>query len=274
MINNDVKEALAQFCDTIAKLRDKEFGCPWMLSQTHSTLMPYLVEEAYEVCHALALQQPTELCQELGDILLQVVLHAQLGSEQGTFSLVDIINAIDEKMKRRHPHVFAKDKSSIQLSLEAIEKQWEQIKNTEEKNTTKSSYFNKTHKVFPATKQAYKIGKLARKINFDWAHPDQVFEQLESEWHEVKEAWTKNKTSQLEDLVDELGDLYFSLAQFCRHLDLDPELVAAKGNQKFLDRFAIIEKIAKEKGVELRELSQEELENLWHAAKQSQAKQK
>lgn len=270
-MNKDEKATTAaaflNFCATIARLRDPLTGCPWDLKQTHETLRKYMLEEAYEAIEVMTKTAPTEqLCEELGDVLLQVVLNAQLANEQAHFSILDVIQHIDLKMKRRHPHVFATDyKRSLESS--ELERQWQEIKHLEQKESlvdTSSLFANVTKTTFPATTRATRIGQRSREIDFDWATVQEVQSQLKEELDEVSEVLA---IGNIDDVSNELGDLYFTLAQLCRHLNLDAEVIAESGNHKFLKRFSLVEDLARNDGLDLLKLSNEKKNELWARAK-------
>ncbi len=270
--------AAAVFSDlvkTIAALRHPETGCPWDLKQTHKSLRKFMIEEAYEAAEVMDSDDYEGLIGELGDVLLQVVLNAQLLSDAGKGDIIKVIETLSEKMKRRHPHVFTEQDRN--LTQKELHRQWNAIKAQEKAKSNieanvKSSVFVEAEKVrFPAGVQAAKIGKIASSIGFDWANPMEVLAQVQSELDELKSELTAKKTKK-ENVELELGDLYFSLAQLSRHLGHDPEVVASKGNQKFLKRFAKVEMLAENKGLIIEELGQERLEKLWTEAKQIEVK--
>lgn len=264
---NKAAEAFADLCKTIAALRHPETGCPWDIKQSHETLQPYMLEEAYEAVQVMKADGKQELCDELGDVLLQVVLNAQVASDDGRFDIVDVVKNIDQKMIRRHPHVF-KDDESNKISIDQLHSQWQKIKDEEKSSGQKppeeNNYFVKkeVYKVRPSTSQAVKIGKLAKKIGFDWRQTDEVWQVLKSEVDEVEQELKKDPQDKTR-IAEELGDLYFCLAQLCRHLDLDAEIVSQQGNEKFLNRFQKLEKIAQEKSISVEEASTDTLEGLW-----------
>ncbi len=250
-------QAFADFMRTIAALRHPTTGCPWDREQNHRTLRRYMLEEAYEAADAMSAGDPRAICDELGDVLLQVVLNAQIASDEETFTLEDVIRGIDEKMVRRHPHVFG-----------GAAGKWEEIKAAEKKALPPKAAgtFAEAEKKSPASAQAVKIGKIAKTIKFDWDHPTEVLAQLKSELVEL-EAEFARKEFDAAKTAAELGDVYFSLAQLCRHLDLDPETVAMDGNKKFLRRFEKLEGIAGAKGKVVAAMARDELEALWAEAK-------
>lgn len=262
----EVKTSFLNFVETIARLRDPKDGCPWDLEQDHQSLRKYMVEEAYEAAQAMAEGDVAEIVGELGDVLLQVVLNAQVGRDEGQFNIVDVIDGINEKMIRRHPHVFGDLENNI--SKEQVKENWEVIK-SQEKGQKPKGYFSAAMSKFPATTQAEKIGKLSKKIAFDWSSAKGVLDKLNSEVDELNEAF-KGPAFQggdSSDVLDELGDCFFTLAQLCRHLDQDAEMIALRGNRKFLNRFALVEERVLSEGKSLKELNAAELENYWLEAK-------
>jgi MazG family protein len=269
----DVQGALSAFSKLIgiiADLRDPVTGCPWDLKQNHDTLRRYMIEEAYEAAEAMAAGDPGKLAEELGDVLLQVVLNAQIAFDSGAFTLTDVIDSISQKMLRRHPHVFGTSAEKKERELSQISDRWAEIKKVENGNSEKNgSVFgeSKIEKSHPATRQACEIGKVAKTINFDWANPDEVFEKLLSEVSELQEAWKNSGGKAVGAVIEEVGDVYFTLAQFCRHLNHDPEVVAWDGNRKFLARFAKVEDLAANKGISVRKCDQQTLDRLWIEAK-------
>jgi MazG family protein len=216
-------------------------------------------------------------------VLLQVVLNSQLAVDDGRFDVADVIHAINSKMRRRHPHVFGSVEEKRSRDKGEIRATWERIKTIEKSSETHLGVF-KDHSAYPATIQALKIGKTARKINFDWEGPAPVFEKLLSEIEELKSEFKKSNLSKKTKngldakslqpspaLISEIGDVYFTLGQLCRHLDIDPEVTALGGNRKFLDRFAVLEKIARERKIDIKIAPQSTLEDLWQAAKRKSA---
>lgn len=266
-------EAFQKFCETIARLRHPVDGCPWDLQQNHESLRRYMIEEAYEAARVMAGadkndHESRELCEELGDVLLQVVLNAQVAADRKSFKVEDVIRSIDEKMRRRHPHVFGSEAQRQERQMDSIKSNWEVIKADEKKSKSGVSDsgegFFSGIKGYPSTIEAYEIGKRAAKIKFDWNSPAEVLAKLLSEVEELKEEWEKGDRSAL---LAELGDIYFSLAQFSRHIGVDPEVIALDGNRKFLDRFSKVEALAKKRGIKIPDADQSTLEALWDEAK-------
>ena len=242
-------QIFAEFCHTISRLRDPDTGCPWDLKQTHRTLRQYMIEEAYEAAAEMEGEATPELCDELGDVLLQVVLNAQLASEAGAFSIFDVVKMINDKMIRRHPHVF--DPEGTDRDEASIKRNWERIKEEEKRQEKTKSYFSKSEKVQPSLSKANSIGKQAAKIAFDWSQPEQVIDKLLSEIDELKQAIGTSDARRTSRIEDELGDVIFTVAQLARHLGVDPETAAHHGNEKFLQRFKKLEELAAASGVDV-----------------------
>lgn len=265
-----VAQAMQDFCRTIATLRDPRLGCPWDLKQDHVSLRRYMIEEAYEAADAMTGDDAPALRDELGDVLLQVVLNSQVARDHGRFSLLEVIQAIDAKMRRRHPHVFGNEAERLARSSTEISHKWQAVKAAEKLAQTQKSegLFSDLSPRHPASLEAVAIGKVAAKIKFDWADAAPVFEQVRAEVAEL------DAEMQLRDpcrLADEIGDIYFSLAQLCRHLHLDPEVVALDANRKFLRRAAAMEELAKKRGMRLDALTSVQLEDLWREVKSLEA---
>lgn len=269
----DVKQAFGELCETIAALRDPQTGCPWDLEQTHASLRKYMIEEAYEATDVMDPVDYKKLKEELGDVLLQVVLNAQLATDAAQFSILEVTTGLDSKMRRRHPHVFGQtDNPESKTSREKsdIKAKWDEVKALEKSQTPQdhsAGVFDqlKSGKLNPASRLAVEIGKLAKKISFDWSDPLEVFSQLESEVQELKEEL--RKTANKEKIAAEMGDLIFCVSQLCRHLDLDPEVCAVDGNKKFLRRFESLEQLAKQRKIDVQTAGTGLLESLWKEAK-------
>jgi MazG family protein len=270
----DIKLAFGALCETIAALRDPKSGCPWDLEQTHASLRKYMIEEAYEATDVMEPVNYKKLQEELGDVLLQVVLNAQLAKDAKEFSILEVVKDLDSKMRRRHPHVFGEDgnpSSKTSREKSDIKAKWDEVKAQEKQKAPETSGAKgvfeplSAGKITPASRLAVEIGKLAKKINFDWKDPLEVFSQLESEVLELKEEITKKSCK--EQIAAEMGDVIFCVSQLCRHLDLDPEVCALDGNTKFLRRFKSLESLALAKGLDVKTVGTEQLEALWKEAK-------
>jgi MazG family protein len=266
-----VTAAFADFCRTVAALRDKAGGCPWDLEQDHRTLRRYMLEEAYEACDAMGGDDSKAICDELGDVLLQVVLNAQIAHDDGRFSIADVARGIDAKMRRRHPHVFGTEDEKARRSRDAIRTKWDQVKAAERGRdaAAPAGFFAEATGKHPASQQALKIGKLAAKIRFDWDDAQEVFAQVRSEIDEVAAELSRPAREEAK-LAEEIGDVYFSLAQLCRHLSLEPETLALDANQKFLRRFAALESTAARDGIDIQKASRATLEELWVRVKKAE----
>ena len=270
----DTQQAFGALCETIAALRHPVTGCPWDLEQTHSSLRKYMIEEAYEAAEVMDPTTPEKLKEELGDVLLQVVLNAQLARDAGTFAIKDVIEGLDAKMRRRHPHVFGDQSTKESRDKHQIRAKWEDIKASEKRMTEGAEPSQEIKGVFsdlkpsavtPASQLAMAIGSLARKIHFDWPDPSAVFAQFESEVAELRDEIQSGGSP--DRIGSEMSDVFFSLFQLCRHLGVDPEISAMDGNRKFLTRFRTLEIIAAEEGYDVKSAGTQKLEELWQKAK-------
>jgi MazG family protein len=259
--------------EVIADLRHPTDGCPWDLKQTHQSLLKYLLEESYEFVEAVESGDPKKMEEEIGDVLMQVLLHAQLGSEKKVFDIESVSAKLSEKLIRRHPHVFEKKDTS--LSAEQVLINWEKIK-AEEKlreagekdhHRIKSSVLNA-----PPLMSAVKIGKKTNDIKFDWDDYIQVAYKVEEEWQELKEELTPHRTLNRDAVFEELGDLLFSVAQLARHLEMDPHDALRAANKKFLRRFHAMEDLMLQKGVVLEDMDQSQMDVYWNQAKFNEKK--
>lgn len=252
---------LKRVIDVIAKLRDPQNGCPWDLEQTHSSLLKYLIEESYEYVHAVEENNIDKMQEELGDVLLQVLLHSKIASESKHFDIESVSKTLADKMIQRHPHVF-KDKNLASNSDE-VRKNWEEIKQQEKKH---KHYINHEDTHMPALMSAHKIGKKSQKVNFDWECIEDVAKKVQEEWDEVK-AEMQDIEANREHLKEELGDLLFSVAQLTRHLGFEAEEVLRLANQKFITRFQLLENKVHDLNKEMTQMSVPELEEVWSIVK-------
>jgi len=268
------KSPLLSFVDTIARLRAPD-GCPWDREQTHETLAKYLLEESYEVLEAIHEQDPSKLQEELGDLLLQIVLNAQVAKDMGTFDIDDVARGIDEKMIRRHPHVFARDEQNKDSDSKAVVARWEEIKKKEKEHLQKDgeSVLDGVPRHMPALMQALKISQKAVREGFEWAQEKDVWEKLYSEMRETQAAIEKmsasNTPGNKQEIALEIGDMLFCIVNIARWHDLEPEECLIKTMEKFKRRFKHMED---HKPKPLRELSLEEWDVLWESAKKNQSK--
>ena len=255
--------------DIMARLRNPDGGCPWDLEQDFHTIAPYTIEEAYEVADAIERGDMGDLREELGDLLFQVAFHSQMASEEGTFDAADVATAINEKMIRRHPHVF--DTADNRTSDDQVVA-WEVVKAQERASKAKAE---KSHSALdgvalslPALLRAEKLQKRAARTGFDWTEPEHIFDKLEEETEEVKEAIASGDAAAI---MDEIGDLLFVAANLARRLNIDPEVALRQANAKFERRFRAMEAMATENGQDFSELDLEAQENLWQAVKKTES---
>jgi len=249
----------SKLVQVVKDLRAPETGCPWDLEQTHSSLLSYLFEESYEFKEAVEQGKPEEMKGELGDILLQVLLHSQIASEAQHFDIEDVAKNLAEKMVRRHPHVF-NNNSNEKISSQEVTDNWKLIKEKEKGKKTRAIENKVLHA--PALEAAFNIGKKTKLLNFDWSDPSQVAWKVEEEWQELKEELMPSVLNK-ERIGEELGDFLFSAAQLARHLDHDPEELLQKANRKFLKRFHKVEDLITNDGLNFEDLTQEELDHYW-----------
>ncbi|MDR3613867.1 MAG: nucleoside triphosphate pyrophosphohydrolase [Candidatus Obscuribacterales bacterium] len=269
---NEQSSAIDAFVKTIATLRGPD-GCPWDKEQTHSSLGRYLLEESYEVLEAIHEGDPKKLREELGDLLLQIVLNAQVAKDAGNFDFNDVAADINEKMISRHPHVFGDAKAE---NADAVLKQWDELKEAEKKSGTQSqdepeSALAGIQKTLPALLQALKISEKAVSKGFEWNHESEIWEQLESEIKELKEAlaepnFSKHRRDEKEfrDVELEFGDVLFTVVNLARWHTINPEETLILAIEKFKKRFGAMEKMRTKP---LKELSSSEYQLLWDEAK-------
>ena len=243
------------FVDIIARLRAPD-GCPWDKEQTHKSLRVNLLSEAYEVLEALDGADPAKLREELGDLLLQVVLHAQIAKDEDEFEIDDVIKGISEKIVRRHPHIFGNKK--VRDSKEVMHN-WEILKKDERE--AGKSMLDGVPKYMPALAYAYEISRRAVRVGFEWENIGGVIDKLIEEIREIKEA------SGPEEKTQEFGDLLFTLVNFARWQGIDAEVALREANRKFYKRFSRVEELCRKRGKELPKLTLKEWDDLWEEAK-------
>ncbi|MFH1018776.1 MAG: nucleoside triphosphate pyrophosphohydrolase [Pseudomonadota bacterium] len=233
-------------------------GCPWDREQTSESIAPYCLEEAYEVVDAIEGGERAKLRDELGDLLLQVVFHSQMAKEEGSFDIHDVARAINEKLIRRHPHVFRKGKGDQASSPEAVLKKWAKIKNRE----GRKHLLDGIPSAMPALLRATRIGEKAASVGFDWKGAKAVWKKVEEELNELRKARGKR-----EAVMEELGDLLLALTSLARHLKVDAELALRRATKKFERRFRWMEEKVRVSGKELSDLTAKELDRLWNQSK-------
>jgi MazG family protein len=255
----------------MARLRDPDAGCPWDVKQTFETIAPYTIEEAYEVADAIARADLDGLKDELGDLLLQVVYHAQMASEQSRFAFADVVDAITRKMIRRHPHVFEDPSRREEFMTSDL---WDRIKAEENAergdDDASQSVLGGVPAGMPGLTRAVKLQKRAAKVGFDWPDLVPVMAKVDEELSELRTAIAGNAPSQ--SIEEEFGDLLFVLANVARHLGLDPEAALRGANGKFMRRFQRIEAGLAEQGRSPQDSTLEEMDALWDAAKEDEKK--
>jgi tetrapyrrole methylase family protein / MazG family protein len=254
----------------VEKLRS-DSGCPWDKEQTRETLKPMLIEEAFEVLDALDAADPAELKDELGDLLFQVVFHAQIARERGEFDLADVIDRSHEKMVRRHPHIFGD--ANLKTSEDVL-KNWEDIK-AAEKGITSSAHPDSERSLLdgipsklPALHQAYQMTAKASRVGFDWPQLEDVLAKLKEETAELLEARAEQNSKKVSE---EVGDLLFVAVNIARFVGVDPETALRNSNRKFEHRFRYVESAIKQKGRELKNASLAEMDAFWNEAKKQEA---
>jgi MazG family protein len=260
-------DAFARFVQLIARLRAPG-GCPWDREQTHETLKPMTLEEAYEVVEAIDRGDDQELAGELGDLLLQVVFHAQLATEGGRFTIADVIERVFEKMVRRHPHVFADHPAATPGE---VLRNWEALKQEERAGKGKgsdASMLDSVSRSLPATMEAFQMTTKVSRVGFDWPDAASVLTKLEEEVGELKEAVAAGEGPTA--VGEEIGDLLFVIVNLSRRLGVDPESALKAGNRKFRRRFRYVEERLRARGKRPADSSLEEMDGLWDEAKRQE----
>lgn len=260
-MSDSTKSLADQFLQAVqimARLRSPG-GCPWDLEQTHQSLKKYLIEEAYELLESIDNQDDAEIMEECGDVLLQVLFHARLAEEEHRFTIQDVLACLCDKLVSRHPHVFGDAKAD---TPQEVLIRWEKLKNKEKPHRT--SVLDGIPPALPALMKAEKIQKKAAKVGFDWEEIDQVFDKVEEEWAEFRQAYKSYDPAHIQE---EMGDLFFALVNVARYVDIDPEEALEKTNQKFIRRFRYIEETVAKQNKTLPECTLAEMDAIWEEAK-------
>ena len=257
----DLKEEFARLCAVVAQLRAPG-GCPWDREQTNTSLAPPLIEETYEVVSAIRANDDANLREELGDVLLLVVMHAEIAREAGRFEIAEIIAEVTAKLIRRHPHVFGD--SEVKES-EGVVRQWEAIKQIEKKGATEH-YLDDLPPAFPALMRAQKAQKKVARVNFDWNNVADVVAKVDEELAETKEAIGSGDQ---EEVADEIGDLLFAVTNLARKCKLDAESTLQAATDKFTARFTRLEDVVRGRGKKLGDLQLVELDAIWNELKET-----
>ncbi|NLS44903.1 MAG: nucleoside triphosphate pyrophosphohydrolase [Firmicutes bacterium] len=259
--------SLARLVNIMAELRAED-GCPWDRKQTHKSLRPYLVEEAYEAIQAIDDMDDKALCEELGDVLLQVVFHSEVADERGKFNITHVLKGIIEKMVRRHPHVFgdaeAKDSEAVLVNWERI-KQKEHAEDSIGKEV--DSILGNVPKVMPALMRAIKVQSKASRVGFDWPDIEGPLSKVDEEYAELREA---RKAGDIDAIEEEIGDVLFALVNVSRFLKVDPEIALGKAVDKFISRFRYIEREARKNRRQLEDMTLEDMDALWEKSKEAE----
>ena len=257
-------ESISKIRKVIQILRDPIDGCPWDLKQDYNSLAPYSIEEAYELVDAIENNDIEEIKKELGDLLLQVILISQVADDKGDFDFDDVANEISKKIIRRHPQIFDKNYNENDLPHES----WEKIKKLEKnKSTNTKNTLDQVEKNIPTLLRSLKIQKKAASLNFDWENETQVLNKIDEEIHELKDALKVNNKKMIEE---ELGDLFFTIINLSRRLNLDPEQTIRKANKKFTTRFNEMENFIEDNKLKWHNLKKHDFKNLWNKVKNNQ----
>ena len=257
-------ESISKIRKVIKILRDPIDGCPWDLKQDYNSLAPYSIEEAYELVDAVENNDIEEIKKELGDLLLQVILISQVADDKGDFDFDDVANEISKKIIRRHPQIFDKNYNENDLPHES----WEKIKKLEKnKSINTKNTLDQVEKNIPTLLRSLKIQKKAASFNFDWENETQVLNKIDEEIHELKDALKVNNKKMIEE---ELGDLFFTIINLSRRLNLDPEQTIRKANKKFITRFNEMENFIEDNKLKWHNLKKHDFKNLWNKVKNKQ----
>ncbi len=251
----------------MSRLRDPETGCPWDLRQDFRTIVPYTVEETYELVDAIEAADYEQVREELGDVLFQVVFYAQLGAERELFDFKDVLDGISSKLVSRHPHVFGDLQASEtgqSLSEAEVKQNWERFKQAEREKKMRSAILDDVPRALPSLSRAQKLQKRAARVGFDWQDTDGVWGKIEEEMAELREAIAADSQAEIEA---ELGDVLIAVVNLARHLGIDAETATRRANGRFEDRFRLMEQAADEDGVALDQETVEQLEERWQRAK-------
>tara|TARA_Y100001934_G_scaffold41137_1_gene49234 strand:+ start:1728 stop:2507 length:780 start_codon:yes stop_codon:yes gene_type:complete len=257
----ELNEQLNILIKTFKELRNPESGCPWDREQTFKSIASCSIEEAYEVADAIEREDFDSLKSELGDLLFQVIFHAEMASEKEIFDLEDVIFELNDKLTRRHPHVF--EDGSVSSAQDSL-KIWEDIKAQERKEKKQDSLMDDVPVNLPSLSRAKKLQKRAARVGFDWQNSDRVFDKIDEEILELK---NEKATEDKERISEEIGDIFFTLVNLTRHYDLDPEDIIRKANLKFEMRFRKMEQLAEQMNERLDDMTLEQLEIMWQKVK-------
>jgi tetrapyrrole methylase family protein/MazG family protein len=243
-------------------------GCPWDREQDHKSLKRYLIEEAYEVLEAIDEENPAKLCDELGDLLLQVIFHAQIAKENRKFDFSDVVHGVSAKMVNRHRHVFGGEEAETSDDVMTI---WEKVKKEEKGLKTQSQVLNEVPGNLPALMRSFKVQQKAAQVGFDWDDIKDAMLKIKEEYEELEQAY---KNGNKADIEEELGDLLFAVVNVSRFLNVQPELALTSTVNKFIRRFEFVEKSAAKQGKQLTEMSLSEMDAFWDQSKEIEREEK
>ncbi len=249
----------------IMRLLRSDEGCAWDREQTHKSIRGNVIEEAYEVADAIDCSDSVALCEELGDLLMQVAFHAVIGEENDAFDIDDIANGVCQKLVNRHPHVFG---DAAADTVDEVLKSWDAIKRVEKSQQSYTDTLTSVPRAFPALFRAAKVQKRAAKAGFDWDNADGAWDKLEEEAAELRTACEAGNPDEIEE---ELGDLLFSAVNISRFIGVDAEKALARSTDKFIARFAQVEQLADERGIDMKSSTLEQLDRLWNEVKTAKA---
>jgi tetrapyrrole methylase family protein/MazG family protein len=254
------KYTFSDLIDIMRLLRSAD-GCPWDREQTHESLKRYLIEETYEVLEVIDLINRKRLCEELGDLLLQIIFHAQIAAEDNSFTIEDVISGICRKMVLRHTHVFGTDTAE---TAEDVVENWEEIKKKEKGMKSHTDVLKDVPSNLPALMRSFKVQQKASRIGFDWDNVDDVIKKVYEEIDELKDVY---KSKDVVRINEEMGDVLFSIVNLSRFLDVQPELALTGTIDKFIKRFEFIEKESAKEGKKIEEMTLSEMDELWNKSK-------
>lgn len=264
-----MSDSVAKLLSIMARLRDPEHGCPWDCAQTFSSIVPHTVEEMYEVVDCVEREDYAHLQEELGDLLFQVVFLSRIAEERGLFNFEDVVTGISEKLVRRHPHVFADLPIGSEQELMQM---WERIKKEERaqkhsaQQSQPQSVLDDVEAAHPALTHALKLQKMVAKVGFDWEGPDEVFNKVDEELDELKEALREQPRDE-QHVEHEMGDILFTCVNLSRHVKVNPETALRKANYRFERRFRCMERIISDNDLNIQSLTINEMEQYWQQAK-------
>ncbi|NLU52549.1 MAG: nucleoside triphosphate pyrophosphohydrolase [Clostridiaceae bacterium] len=256
----DKRYSFKDLLDIMTRLRAPD-GCPWDREQDHKSLKRYLIEESYEVLEAIDEENPDKLKDELGDLLLQVVFHAQIAKEAGTFDMDDVIDGVCKKMVSRHRHVFGDEEAQ---NSDDVMKIWEEVKKSEKGHKTQTQVLKDVPSNLPALMRSFKVQQKAAQVGFDWDNTEDAFKKILEETNELSQAYKQGDPAYIEE---EIGDLLFAVVNVARFLKVQPELALTATVNKFIRRFEYVETKAREQGKNLNEMTLNEMDALWDEAK-------